>query len=90
VEDLAPNGVGKQDVRVLIGIMAVLEGILMAQQMPDFIAEALRSRFVMVGLLGEAATERDLRQAINDLNHRLRYVKGEYPQPPVPIPVPDL
>jgi hypothetical protein len=34
-------------------------------------------------------TERDLRQSINDLNHRLRYALGEYDEPPQPLAVPE-
>lgn len=32
--------------------------------------------------------ERDLRQAISDLNQRLRYAAGEYDSPPPPVPLP--
>ena len=39
-------------------------------------------------LLAPEAGNRDLRQALNDLNHRLRYVLGEYNEPPKPTPVP--
>jgi hypothetical protein len=31
---------------------------------------------------------RDLRQVVNDMNHRLRYAGGEYDSPPPPMPPP--
>jgi hypothetical protein len=33
-------------------------------------------------------TTRDVRQAINDINHRLRYAIGEYWMPPDSVPAP--
>jgi hypothetical protein len=42
-----------------------------------------------LGLLEPDATERDLRQAVSDLNHRLRYALGEYDEPPSSLPVPE-
>lgn len=89
IGDLAPNGVRSQDAEVLIGIAAILETTLMSGDMPDFLATTLHRRFAMVGLLDESGSPRDLRQAINDLNHRLRYARGEYSEPIEPIPVPD-
>ncbi len=38
---------------------------------------------------GESTDRRDLRQAINDLNGRLRYVRGEYDEPRESMPVPE-
>lgn len=40
------------------------------------------------GLLPSDATPRQMRQAVNDLNQRLRYVLGEYDEPPGSTPVP--
>jgi hypothetical protein len=42
-----------------------------------------------VELVEPGGTERDLRQSINDLNHRLRYALGEYNEPPRPLAVPE-
>jgi hypothetical protein len=39
-------------------------------------------------LLAADHDRRDLRQAINDMNHRLRYAAGEYDSPPLSIPLP--
>jgi hypothetical protein len=77
-----------QDLAVLIGVLAVVEGDLMAQEVSQHMAGQLRDRFVRGGLLDPQAGLRDLRQAINDLNHRLRYALGEYPEPPGSFPVP--
>ena len=40
-------------------------------------------------LLEPNGTEQDLRQAINDLNHRIRYALGEYDEQPPRLPVPE-
>lgn len=88
-EKLAPNPARQQDVAVVIGILAELENLLMVDEMPEFMTERLKHRFVKVHLLNDSGSPHDLRQAINDLNHRLRYVDGTYDQPISPIPVPD-
>jgi hypothetical protein len=46
-------------------------------------------RLERTNLLEPGGTERDPRQAINDLNHRRRYPLGEYAEPPPAQPVPD-
>jgi hypothetical protein len=84
-----PHPVLVQDLAVLIGLLAVLEAELMADEVSEHQARRLRDRFVREGLLSEQATPRQLRQAINDLNHRLRYALGEYPEPPQSVGVPD-
>jgi hypothetical protein len=88
-DEMAPNPVHRQDLGVLVGILAELEAFLMIGEMPDRIAQRLHHRFVKVGLLTESATPRAVRQAMSDLNHRLRYVMGEYDEPIAPISVPD-
>ena len=45
-------------------------------------------RFVQEGLLDADHDQRDLRQAIGDMNQRIRYAAGEYDTPPSPIPLP--
>jgi hypothetical protein len=87
--DKAPNSVERRDVSVLVGMLAELETTIMAGEMPEHLTRQLARRFVKVGLLNDAVGSRDLRQAINDLNHRLRYVNGEYHEPIEPIPVPE-
>ena len=55
--------------------------------LPDW-AHHLAARLTKDGLLAAEPSNRDLRQALNDLNHRLRYVHGEYAEPPQSMPVP--
>ena len=40
------------------------------------------------GVLTDAAGQYGVRQALNDLNHRVRYVLGEYADPPSSVPLP--
>jgi len=72
---------------VLIGWCAVLEGQLQAQRVPEGLAGRLRPRLVGAGLLPEGASEREFRQGVSDLNHRLRHAAGEYPGRPPCLPV---
>jgi len=48
----------------------------------------LAGRFERVGLLPGGSRNRDLRQAVNELDHLLRYALGAYDEPPTPEPVP--
>lgn len=89
INDLAPNSVLSRDLAVLIGVLAVLEGELMVVEVPDHLADRLRDRFARQNLLRDGGSSRALRQAINDLNLRLRYGLGEYVKLPTPVPVPD-
>lgn len=84
-----PNPVGRQDTEVLIGWAASLEGELMGDGVPESMQDKLRRRLVDADLLRQGADGRELRQAINDLNHRLRFALGEYAELPASIPVPD-
>jgi len=54
--------------------------------LPDWAAR-LASRMTSDGLVAEQSN-RALRQGLNDLNRRLRYVLGEYDEPEGPTPVP--
>jgi hypothetical protein len=67
----------------------VIEGELMTGEIPRSLADHLRRRLESAALLDAGGTTRDLRQSINDLNHRLRYALGEYDRPPSPVPVPE-
>jgi hypothetical protein len=84
----APNPVQQRDAEVLIGILAVLEGAIWTENLDEQTASALAKRFVEQGLLTADHDQRDLRQVINDMNHRLRYAAGEYDSPLPPIPLP--
>jgi hypothetical protein len=44
--------------------------------------------FVREGVLGTDYDQRDLRQAISDMNQRIRYAAGEYDTPPSSVPLP--
>lgn len=61
----------------------------MAGEVPEGLSRRIRDRLERVGLLRAGGTERDLRQSISDLNHRLRYALGEYDEPPQPVAVPE-
>ncbi|MFC8297484.1 hypothetical protein [Micromonospora orduensis] len=89
-DQVAPNPVFSRDLAVLIGVLAELEGSLMGSDDMTHLVDRLCHRFAREGLLDPGADERAFRQALNDLNHRLRYGLGEYPELPPPIPVVDL
>lgn len=83
-----PNPVQQHDAAVLIGILAIPEGAIWAGSLDEQAARGVADRFVRQGLLAPDYDRRDLRQAINDTNHRLRYAAGEYDSPLPPIPLP--
>jgi hypothetical protein len=72
----------------MIGLLATLEGELMTGNdvLPDWASHIAR-RLSTDGLLGRQSNH-DLRQSLNDLNQRLRYVLGDYDEPIDPVPVP--
>ena len=78
-----------RDLSALIGVLAICEGEIMLREETGLtLASHLAARLNSDGMVGENATEREVRQALNDLNHRLRYAKGEYDEPPSPTEVP--
>jgi hypothetical protein len=83
-----PNPVQRRDANVLIGILAILEGVIWGGQLDEQTTSYLAGRFVEEGLLGADHDQHDLRQAINDMNQRIRYAAGEYDTPPSSIPLP--
>jgi hypothetical protein len=90
-DSLAPRPPQSRDVAALIGLLATLEGELRVgthgDALPDWAAH-LAHRLGRVGLVTQDAGQREVCQALNDLNHRLRYVLGEYDEPIAPTPVP--
>lgn len=76
-----------QDVRALIGVLAVLEGEVMVmeldQQEPPEWMHRVAERLARSGLLNSTDSLTGLRQGLGDLNQRLRYVLGEYDGPEV-------
>ena len=83
-----PNPVQHRDANVLIGILAILEGMIWAGQLDEQITSKVAERFVQQDLLDAHYDQHGLRQAINDMNQRIRYAAGEYDTPPSPIPLP--
>jgi hypothetical protein len=73
--------VAPEDMAVLIGILAVLEGHLLAGDVPDHLTRRLAERFRRLGMLPEPGDEVSLREALDGLNHRLRSALGEYDAP---------
>jgi hypothetical protein len=73
--------------RGLDRILAILEGAIWAGDLNEQTSSKLAERFVQQGLLAADHDRRDLRQAIGDMNQRLRYAAGEYDSPP-PVPLP--
>jgi hypothetical protein len=86
---LAPRSCHARDVAALIGLLAVLEGELMVGEVPEHLQDRIGGRLQRVGLLEAGGTERELRQSISDLHHRLRYALGEHDEPPRPVTVPE-
>jgi hypothetical protein len=83
-----PNPVQRGDANVLIGILAILEGVIWGGQLDEQTTSAVAERFVEQGLLSADYDQRDLRQAISDMNQRIRYAAGEYNTPPSSVPLP--
>ena len=83
-----PNPVQLRDAGVLIGILAILEGAIWSGSLDGEITGKVAARFVAEGLLTADHDLRDLRQAIADLNQRIRYAAGEYDSLPSSIPLP--
>ena len=83
-----PNPVLRSDAAVLVGLLAVLEGFIWADKLPREFLDKVQARFVREGHLTQGAGAYELRQAVNDMNQRLRYAFGEYDAPPQPIELP--
>lgn len=83
-----PNPVQLCDAEVLIGILAILEGAIWGGSLDEWTTGKVAERFVQQGLLAANHDQRHLRQAIGDMNQRLRYAAGEYDSPPPSIPLP--
>jgi hypothetical protein len=77
-----PNPLAKRDVAALIGILALLEGEHLAGSLDDRLGRRIAQRLEVVDLLADGSQSVALRQALNDMNHRLRYALGECDEPP--------
>ena len=80
--DSVPYPPSVQDVAILIGIMAVLEGESMSGSVDDYVMRRIGDRFKREGLLASSFGTDDVRQALNAMNYRLRHAKGEDDGPP--------
>jgi hypothetical protein len=87
--DEAPRTCHGRDLAALIGLLAVIEGEIMTGEVSPYLAGRIRRRLEREMLLEPNGTDRDLRQTISDLNHRLRYALGEYDEQPLPLLVPE-
>jgi len=77
-----PNAVQRRDAEVLIGILAVLDGVIWGGSLDEWTTSKVAERLVRQGLLTADHNRHDVHQALNDLNQRLRYAVGEYDSPP--------
>jgi hypothetical protein len=79
-----PHPLGRQDAAALIGVLAVLEGQLIAGALDRHVIDHLNGHLHGADLVGPGAGPAELRVALATLNQRLRYVLGEYDEPPAP------
>ena len=78
-----------EDTRLLSRADAtVLIGKISLGQVDSHVVRGLGDRLRSAGLLAGRNTQLAVRQALNDLNHRIRYALREYDEPPEPSPVP--
>ena len=83
----AGSALGPRDLSALVGLLATLEGLIQAGRVDDEVAARLGRRLEADGV-SQGSGEREVRQALNDLNHRVRFALGEHNGPPQPAPVP--
>lgn len=79
-----PRPLSQEDAIAVIGLLAKLESLISTAELNDHAVNSLLMRGKRDGYLDVASDARDLRQALNDLNHRVRYYLGEYDESPVP------
>jgi hypothetical protein len=80
-----PNPLERRDAKVLIGIVAVLDGVIWGGSLDEWTTSKVAERLVQQGLLTADHNRDDVHQALDDLNQRLRYAVGDYDSPPSPI-----
>ena len=78
----APRPCHTRDLSALIGLLAVIEAESLTGELSPDLSRRIRHRLEKAGLLEPFGTDQDLRQAVTQLNHRLRYALGEYDDPP--------
>ena len=80
--DSTPRPLSQQDAHALVCVLAGLEGGLLAGDLAPGVVGSLTDDLSQAGLLNPGAGPADARLALVNLNRRLRYVLGEYDQPP--------
>jgi hypothetical protein len=81
------GGVDPADLAALIGVLAVLQGRIYTREVSADAVAALGQRLAIDAGHQDEDIERRVRQALDDLGQRLRYVAGEYDVPPESEPV---
>lgn len=80
-----------RDAEVLVGVLASLEGPIQAEVIQGRAVDHFRRRLRSDGYLAEdsdpAENDIDVRQKLNDLNQRLRFVLGEQDDPSASYPL---
>jgi hypothetical protein len=76
------------DLATLIGVLAVLQGSIHAGDVSGDAVAAFGRRLAIDADHQDRDSERQVRQALDDLGQRLRYAAGEYDVPPESQPVP--
>jgi len=76
------NPVLHADAAVIVGLLAVLEGAIWGAELDLRLLTKTKERFIREGLLPVEAQDDELRQAVSDMSHRLRYALGSTENPP--------
>jgi hypothetical protein len=71
-----PNPLQRRDAEALIGIVAVLDGVIWGGSLDEWTTSKVAERLVQEGLLTAGHNRDDVHLALDDLNQRLRYVVG--------------
>ena len=80
-----PNPLQRRDAEVLIGIVAILDGVIWGDSLDEGTTSKVAERLVQHGLLTADHNRNDVHHALDDLNQRLRYAAGDYDSPPSSI-----
>src|SRR5215469_1483507 len=72
------NPLQRRDAEVLIGILAVLDGVIWGGSLDKWTTSKVAERLLQQSLLTADHNRDEVHQALNDLNQRLRYAVGEY------------
>lgn len=73
-----PAVISDRDAAMVIGVLAVLSGPLLAENLDEALAGQLRNWLAGQGLLPSDVSQRDLSFALQEVVDRLRHARGEY------------